>query len=118
MQIKSLLLDSLTVCSKPMAAPDFLQHCYPQLVDDKLKTHLTDTAAVFLGWSILNRQVQPRYLQQALIKDRGQYKKWKATISYHERYMKERECYLQFIETANGFKLFDWKESYDEDCCR
>lgn len=117
-QLKGLLLDSLLVGEHPMAAPDFWQHCYPQLVDDKLKAHLTDTLSTSLVWLILDKQSQPYYIAQQVIRDRGQYRAWEVEIRYNEKYLQERSCRLQFIETKKGFKLFSWQETYHENCCQ
>jgi hypothetical protein len=117
-QVKAVLLDSLLVGEKPMAAPDFLRHCYPQLVDDKLKNHLTDTMAFTLAWAPMDKKQQPNYISQSVIKDKGKYKAWQVVIGYDEKYRKHRRCQIKFIETKKGFKLFSWQEIYNENRCQ
>lgn len=101
-----------------MATPDFLRHCYPQLVDDKLKAHLTDIHAVSFTWLILDKQAQPHYVEQHVIRDRGEYRVWEVGITYYEKYRKRRRCEIKFIETKKGFKLFSWGEAYSNRCCQ
>ncbi len=117
-QVKAVMLDSLLVGEKPMAATDFLARCYPSLVDGKLKAHLTDTMAFTLAWAPMDKKQQPNYISQSVIKDKGKYKAWQVIIGYDEKYRKRRRCEIKFIETKKGFKLFSWGEAYSNRCCQ
>jgi hypothetical protein len=116
---RKIALDTLYVCDQLLPADKFIDKCFKQVIDDEVKKRIVDrtkleyTSTEVEFYNLLTSQVK-----KEIMKVGDSYRLRKMLVTRSTKNDNPPTIYFDFIETKNGYRLYEISHHWFKECCK
>jgi hypothetical protein len=116
---RKVALDTLYVCDKLLPVNKFIDKCFSEVIDDEVKKRIVDNTKLEYTftevefYNLLTSQVK-----KEIGKVGNSYRMRRMLVTRSTKNDNPPTIYFDFIETKNGYRLYEISHYWFKECCR
>jgi hypothetical protein len=112
-------LDTLYVCGKLVPASTFIDKCFKEVVDDEVRKRIMDrTKLEYSSTPIEFYHLLTAQVKREIMAVGDSYQLRKMTVTRNTKNNNPPAIYFNFIESKNGYRLYEIGHHWFKECCQ